>query len=380
MNTENLSDINVKILVAEDDTGLQHLIIKNLERNGFTADGASSGSETIQKIKTGKYDLMLLDYRLSDMSGHEIVSYLKNDNTLIPFVIMTGFGDTKLAVDMMKLGARDFLTKTTDLIELLPQIVNHVVKEILTERNLSEAKNQLYQAQKLKSVGLLAGGIAHDFNNILTIIAGCLHNALAISGDNEQLKLELNEAYKICMNASNLTRQLLVFSKSQKVEKTKISLNSVIDTMINLLNKLMDKNINFDKNLKSGLWLVEADAANMEQIIMNLTINSRDAMQSGGTLTITTENIDIQDKVAATFPNIKSGKYICLTVTDTGTGMSKETLEHIFDPFYTTKEDGKGTGLGLSVVYGIVEKHNGHITVSTEIGKGTTFKLFFPAL
>jgi two-component system cell cycle sensor histidine kinase/response regulator CckA len=247
----------------------------------------------------------------------------------------------------------------------------------LTERLRLES--QLRHAQKLEAVGQLAAGVAHDFNNIMTIIQG--HTSLLLSGSGLELDTadSLKEVSAAADRAANLTRQLLAFSRKQIMQLSALDLNQVVRHVAKMLRRLVGDEISLECSYGAGLPLVCADATMMEQTIVNLAVNARDAMPKGGKLAITSASIDIDEASAQRRPEARAGQFVCLTVADTGCGMDAVTLSKIFEPFFTTKEVGKGTGLGLSMVYGIVKQHQGWIEVTSEPGRGTTFNLFLPA-
>lgn len=258
-----------------------------------------------------------------------------------------------------------------------------VVNQDMTDRKrLQDEKqriqHQLFQSQKMESIGILAGGVAHDFNNLLTIILGYVQVILEDTNQADSNYYDLQEIEKASMRAANLTRQLLLFSRKQPMESVPLDFNETIDGILKMLRRLIGEDIAIHTEMASNLSIILADPGNIEQVIMNLTVNARDAMEKGGELTIKTENVDIDNTYCQKYIYATPGKYVCFSVKDTGAGMDEQTLAHIFEPFFTTKGLGKGTGLGLSVVYGIAKEHKGWINVFSAPGEGSTFKVYFP--
>ncbi|HCL00742.1 MAG TPA: hypothetical protein DHW42_11640 [Candidatus Marinimicrobia bacterium] len=246
----------------------------------------------------------------------------------------------------------------------------------LTERKKLE--QQLVQSQKMEAIGKLAGGVAHDFNNILTVILGyCELANMAISKDHPVYEYfhQIEIAGK---KAASLTNQLLAFSRRQFIKLSIVNINSVITDMQKMLHRVIGEDIEIQITLEQDIKLIKADPAQIEQIIMNLSVNARDAMPNGGLLTFETKNVALDGEYAKEHSGVKPGSYVLISVSDTGIGMGKEIRDQIFEPFFTTKEKGKGTGLGLSTVYGIVKQNDGFIYVYSEPNVGTTFKIYFP--
>jgi PAS domain S-box-containing protein len=247
-----------------------------------------------------------------------------------------------------------------------------------TEKLLKEKEEQFRQAQKMEAVGRLAGGIAHDFNNFLTAINGYSDLLFSRLNEADPLRFEVEEIRKAGKRAASLTRQLLAFSRKQVLQPKVLNLNTIISNVGNLLKRLIGEDIELETFLAEELGSVKADPGQVEQILMNLAINSRDAMPGGGKLTLETSNLEIKEDYIREKAFVRAGLYVCLAVSDTGCGMDDATKSRLFEPFFTTKEVGKGTGLGLATVYGIVKQSGGYIWCYTEINRGTTFKIYFP--
>jgi len=246
----------------------------------------------------------------------------------------------------------------------------------VTER--VQLEQQLRQAQKMEAVGRLAGGIAHDFNNILTAITGYADLLLEDLGATDPRRQDADEIHKAADRAAGLTRQLLAFSRQQVLQPTVLEVNKLVSDLEKMLRRLLGEDVQLATRLAPTTGRVKVDPGQLEQVIMNLAVNARDAMPNGGKLTLETGNVDLDEAYAADHYPARAGPFVLLAVSDTGTGMSEETQAHMFEPFFTTKEKGKGTGLGLATVYGIIKQSGGFIWVYSEVGRGTTFKLYLP--
>lgn len=259
---------------------------------------------------------------------------------------------------------------------------SELIEEINERKKAQEEKeklqDQLLHSQKMEAIGSLAGGIAHDFNNLLTVIIGYCDVVLGKMSGDDQCREQLEEIQAAGTRAAALTRQLLAFSRKQVLQPVAIDLNSIVEGMDKMLRRVIGEDIDLLTQLHPGLYPVKFDPGQIEQIIVNLAVNARDAMPSGGKLTIETGNVELSEEYAGNHANASAGPHVMLAISDTGVGMEASTKARIFEPFFTTKEMGRGTGLGLSTVYGIVSQSGGTIWVYSEPGQGTTFKVYLP--
>jgi signal transduction histidine kinase/CheY-like chemotaxis protein len=244
--------------------------------------------------------------------------------------------------------------------------------------SLQKSREGMLRSARLEAVGRLAGGVAHDFNNLIMIIKG--YSEMLLDSATPDSRPQIEEIKRAGDRASALTRQLLAFSRKQILEPQILDPNQIVKNMVKMLQVLIGEDIELVTSLSTGIGRVQADPGQLEQVVMNLAVNARDAMPTGGKLIVETQPTELDDCYATAHPDVTPGPYVLVAVTDTGCGMSKDTLEHIFEPFFTTKDPGKGTGLGLATVYGIVKQSRAHITVYSELEKGTTFKIYFPSL
>jgi two-component system, cell cycle sensor histidine kinase and response regulator CckA len=304
---------------------------------------------------------------LNPRSYQELVSGLSSSGSIYGFESDWRRRDGKLiSVRLAGRATRDDLGRITYL---------EIVAENITDRK--QLEQQLLQAQKLQAVGQLAGGIAHDFNNLLTIINGQIQMAIGELPLGSPILERLEDVESAADRASKLTRQLLAFGRLQNIEARVLNLNSVVSGLTQMLILLVGKTIELEFTPSPGLGCVNADPAQLEQVLMNLVLNAKDATPEGGRLTISVENIHL-DAAHRDTDLVPPGDYVALSVSDTGHGMSAETQAHIFEPFFTTKRPGQGTGLGLATVYSIVKQSKGFITTESELGKGTRFTIYLP--
>ncbi|MFW8601616.1 response regulator [Desulfobacterota bacterium M19] len=372
-----------RVLVVEDEDDHFELIKRGFERQAvsgkiYQLERAGTLKEGLKKVQDQKPDLVISDWKLPDGDGIAMISRGKDGAVLYPVVIMTSFGNEAWAVEAMRMGALDYVVKSPDMMAEMARVSERAIREWngIADRKRLEA--QLRQSQKMEAVGHLAGGIAHDFNNILTAIMGYGNLLAEMVGEQSDLKPLIDPILRSAERAADLTRQILAFSRKQRLSPKKIELNSLIDGIHNLMRRLIGEDIAIKINYSAREIFVVVDPGQIEQVLMNLCTNARDAMPQGGTLSIATSVVELDEHDAGLHELAEPGAYALISLSDTGRGIDEETRRMIFEPFFTTKVVGKGTGLGLSIVYGIIKQHKGQITVYSESGIGTTFKIYLP--
>jgi len=270
------------------------------------------------------------------------------------------------------------VARTADLQRAYDELQRQIAEREKTERALVRSEEQLRQSQKLEAIGRLAGGIAHDFNNLLTVILSYSDMLLHDLPTSDPRHAEITQIQRAGVRAADLTRQLLAFSRQQVLDPSNLDLNEILTSVNNILTRVVGEDVDLKMQLGPGLGSVRVDRSQLEQVIMNLVVNARDAMPDGGRISIRTEAVELDEELAGSRLEVTPGPYVMLSVSDTGAGMDKETQARIFEPFFTTKEQGKGTGLGLSTAFGIVKQSGGSIWLYSELGSGTTFKIYLP--
>lgn len=329
-------------------------------------------------------------YGFSSMIGHffKIISFYLIYKALIETTLLKPYdlmfrelnqSEAALKMSQERLEQR-VEERTLELVMANEQLGREIEGHKLAEKEKEMIQAQLLQAQKMESIGRLTGGIAHDFNNLLTIIRGHADLAMMKANEAHPLYRHLKQIYSATGRAANLTHQLLLFSRNKPTELTYLNINKKIEELLKMLSHLIGEDIAIQIDLEPDLRTIRADAGNIEQVIMNLTVNAKDAMPKGGKLVFKTENVTLDKGDCKDIFELEPGEFVCLSIEDTGTGMDKETLQHIFEPFFSTKEAGKGTGLGLSVVYGIIKRHGGCINVYSKPGLGSKFKIYLPVV
>jgi PAS domain S-box-containing protein len=485
-----MSPLTPTVLIVEDDAGVAALERRRLERAGYRVVTAENATSARTRLADEPVSLILLDHGLpGELDGLTFYGHLREEGWDIPVILVTGFSDVGTAIRALRSGVRDFVTKSREYLDYVPEAVSRVLSQVQMERRLAESEarlaaiidsahdailavdgtgaitlfnpaaermfrcaasdalgasittllpevlvdqgarpdaplpiewgvrrdgerfpvevsqssggsedeqfrtiivrdvterrrleNQLRHAQRMEAVGRLAGGVAHDFNNLLTVISGYTEMILDDLPPGDRLREPVQMMRQAGEQAAALTAQLLAFSRRQVIEPQILELNAVVTNLLKMLRRLIGEDIELTTVLSPDLDRVRVDPRQIEQALMNLAVNARDAMPRGGRLTIETANVTLDEHYARFTPGVVPGQYVRVAVTDDGHGMDETTRSRIFEPFFTTKESGKGTGLGLAIVYGIVQQAKGHIEVYSEIDRGTVFKLYFPSV
>jgi two-component system, cell cycle sensor histidine kinase and response regulator CckA len=375
----------LRVLIADDSENDVVLILHGLRKAGYEPqyERVCAAPAMLAALQKQTWDVVISDYEMPGFGGFEALDLVKQSGHDLPFILVSAVVSEETAVAAMKAGAHDFIMKRK-LARLGPAIEREL-REAQTraarktaEAALRHSEDQLRQAQKLEAVARLAAGVAHDFNNILTAISGHSEMLLRQLDAEDARRKNAEQIEKCAYLAAAITRQLLTFSRKQAIEPRVLKINDVIRNVEKMLRRLIGEDVELCTTLDAAAGQIKADPSQLEQVIMNLAVNARDAMPTGGKIVIATANATVEQNRLKEVAALNPGEYVVLSVTDTGTGMTEEVKGHLFEPFFTTKPQGKGTGLGLATCFGIVKQSSGHIELDSESGKGTTFRIYFP--
>jgi signal transduction histidine kinase len=336
-----------------------------------------------EALARGGFDIILADDSLPDFDLLSALALARQVCPEVPFVCVTGAADDDLAIEALRSGATDHVPMA-GLNRLAPAVTRALAERAErrrrreAEQTVAALQEQLRHAQKLEAVGRLAGGIAHDFNNLLTVITGCCDRVLGGIDDQPRLRGDIELIRQSGLRAASLTRQLLAFGRRRVLEPRPVDLNEIVRDIARILERVLGDRAVVVTRLSSVPGIIHGDPGQMEQVLMNLAINARDAMPDGGTLTIETTHLEVGPEGQRAPIALPAGGYVQLAVTDTGIGMDEQTAAHVFEPFFTTKAPGEGTGLGLATVYNIVAQSGGHVAVESRPGRGTTMRVVLP--
>jgi signal transduction histidine kinase len=360
---------------SDDDTALQVRMLRQASYD-VEFDRVDSPS-ALTEVLGQKWDLIISDYSMPQFTGTDALRLVRERDLDVPFLFVSGTIGEDTAVAALKVGAQDYLMKT-NLSRLIPA-VRRELREAEERRQRRRLEQQIHQLQRFEAIGRLAGGVAHDFNNMIGAILGWADMGYEEASPNSRVQERFQMIRSQAERAASLTRQLLAYARRQILQPCNTNLNELVRAEIRLLRNVIGERIEIQTALAQELWATWADATQVEQILMNLCLNARDALSTGGRLLIETQNVEIEEDYHRVHAYARPGRFVLLRVSDTGTGMDAATLEHIFEPFFTTKEIGKGTGLGLATVYGIVKQHKGFIDADSAPGQGSVFRVYLPA-
>jgi signal transduction histidine kinase len=370
------------ILIVDDEQADVSLLEKMLRGAGYVSISSTRNPhEVCEMHRKNRYSLILLDLVMPGLDGFQVMEGLKEIEAdgYLSVLVITAHPDQKLRA--LRAGAKDFASKPFDFAEVLLRVHNLLEVRLLhleAATRREQAEGRFIEAQKMEVVGQLAGGVAHDFNNLLAVIMGYSELTIQKFGDNKEIRSNLETVRSTAERAAGLTRQLLIFSRKQTIQLSVLALNVVVQELETMLRRLIDENIELTFTPGKEIGRIKADPGYVGQVLMNLVVNARDAMPNGGKITVATSNATLDENHERAHPGAIPGDYVMLSVSDTGTGMTDEVKAHLFEAFFTTKPKGKGTGLGLATCQTIVQQSGGHICVYSEVGKGATFKVYFP--
>jgi len=367
-----------RLLVVEDERIVALHLRQQLIKLGYdVGPPVASGRQALEKIEESHPDLILMDIHIEgDLDGIETATRITAGHR-IPVIYLTAYSEPTTLDRARATGPYGYLIKPFSEREL------HATIQMALERSRAEKSERaseaaLRQAQKMEAIGQLTGGLAHDFNNLLAVVIGNLELAgEEIAADHAAAPL-LHEAFEECLRGAQLIRSLLAFSRQQDLTSRQIELGSMLTGLTGMLRHMLGEPVEASLTLAPDLWPVHLDQAQLESALLNLAINARDAMPQGGKLVFEATNVTLDAEYGAQNPGVAPGDYILVAVSDTGVGMSPEVLARAFEPYFTTKEVGKGSGLGLSMVFGFINQSGGHVKIYSELGHGTTVRLYLP--
>jgi two-component system cell cycle sensor histidine kinase/response regulator CckA len=369
---------SLRVLLVDDSADDAALIVRHLGRGGYDVAFQRVATPTdVSRALEQSWDVVICDYSMPHFSGTDALKMLRAKDLDTPFIFVSRTIGEEPAVTAVKLGAQDYVMKG-NLNRLVPAIQRELL-ERQEKRKREQLELRVTQLERFEALGRLAGGIAHDFNNVTAAILGLAHLGYEEASPDDRARERFQKIQDQARHAAALTAQLLAFARRQVLQPRKLSLNESISGMRDLLETAIGAPLELEVLLAPDARIISADPTQIEQILMNLCLNGRDAMPNGGRLIVETKNVEIGEDFCRIHSYGIPGTYVLLQVSDTGIGMDSATLQRIFEPFFTTKELGRGTGLGLATVYGLVKQHEGFINVYSEPGRGTTFHMYFPA-
>ncbi len=368
----------LRVPFIEDSADDAELQLRLLRQADYAVDSERVDTpDVLKQVLEKSWDLIISDYYMLRFPGTDALRSIRQLGLETPFIFVSGTIGEQTAVDALRLGAQDYLMKT-NLNRLIPA-VQRELREAEERKQRRRLEHQVHQLRRFEAIGRLASGVAHDFNNVVAAIIGWAEIGYSEAPLDGLLQNRFLKIRRQAERAAALTRRLLAFAQQQLLRPRETNLNELLREEVSLLKSVIGGAYSIEMNLSEDLLAIWADPGQIEQVIMNLCLNARDAMPNGGQLAITTENILIGEEEQRIQENARPGRYVHLRVSNAGVGIDPDALEQIFEPFFTTKEEGNGNGLGLATVYGIVKQHNGFIEVDSVKGSGTTFRIYLPA-
>ncbi len=368
--------MKAKILIVDDEKECLHTIALSLKLKEYTTKTCTSAEEALKELVNSQsgnvpYDLLITDIQMPHMKGDELLDELNGLGISVPTLVMTGYGDKKLLIKLLRNGCTDYIDKPLSPKKLLDR-VNNILQN-------TKKKNECQRhTENLAEIGSRAGEVAHDINNILCRTSGYADLVqLELSSEN-YLYNYMEQISNASSLMSELANQLLVLSRNEPVTFITLDVNKEVKNIVPLLQFFAGKKITLNLKLSSGIAKIQADRISLRRILLNLVLNARDAIPRSGNITITTENEAIQNRRPGNKSKLKQGPYVCLAVTDNGVGIDSEIIDKIFKPYFSTKRSSIGTGLGLNMVSRIMTEHKGGVDVYSRPKAGTTFRLYFP--
>jgi signal transduction histidine kinase len=369
---------SIRLLMVEDSEDDAALLLLLLRQAGFEINSERVDSAgALARALTKNWDIIISDHSMPQFSGSEALKMVRASDAGVPFIFVSGTIGEDVDTDAMRNGAQDYVMKTN-----LKRLVPAVQRELRDAEERKERKRldrRVLQLQKFEAIGRLVGGVAHDFNNMIGAILGWAEMGCEETEPENRMNSRFQKIRDQAVRAGKLTSQLLAFAGGQVLQTRRINLNILVQEEMSLLTRIIGEDIEVRVHIAPDLRVTLADPTQIEQVIMNLCLNARDAMVGGGQLLIETQNVELGAEFCRDHVYGRPGSYALLSVTDTGIGMDAATMESMFEPFFTTKETGKGTGLGLATVHGIVSQHGGFILTNSQPGKGTSFQVYLPA-
>ena len=368
----------VRLLIIEDSEDDAALLLLLMRQAGYElqSERVDSGS-TLARALDKSWDIVISDHAMPRFSGTEALKMVRARDADVPFIFVSGTIGEDVATDVMRIGAQDYVMKT-NLKRLIPA-VQRELRDAGERKERKRLDQRVQQLHKYEAIGRLVEGIAHDFNNMIGAIMGWAEMGCEETQSENRLHNRFQKIREQSVRAGKLTSQLLAFAGGQILQMRQVNLNILVKEEMSLLSRIIGEDIEVRILAAPDLQLTLADPTQIEQVLMNLCLNARDAMVGGGQMLIETQNVEVDAEFCRDHAFGRPGNYVLLTVSDTGIGMDSATIKNIFEPFFTTKETGKGTGLGLATVHGIVNQHGGFIITNSGPGKGTSFQVYLPA-